>query len=237
MSTNLTAPATPGSASPVWEDIDVVLLDMDGTLLDLQFDNFFWLELVPERFADRHGMSLDAARRSLTPRYAAAQGTLDWYCTDFWSRELSLDIAGLKREVRGQVRFLPGAEGFLTQLQERGLRTILVTNAHLDTLAVKAEQTGLARYFGAMASSHRYGAPKEDARFWPQLQREFGIEPARALFVDDSLPVLRAARQYGIGQLFAVSRPDSTLPARKIDEFPAIESVAHLVGAHTSLGS
>jgi len=202
---------------------------MDGTLLDLHFDNFFWLELVPERFADRHGLSLDAARRNLAPRFAAAQGTLDWYCTDFWSRELSLDIAELKREVCSRVCFLPGAEEFLADLQRRGVRTILVTNAHFDTLAVKAEQTGLTRFFSALASSHRYGAPKEDERFWPQFQREFAIDPARALFIDDSLPVLRSARRHGIAQLFAVSRPDSTLPARTIDEFPAIESVAQLL--------
>ena len=29
-----------------WRDIDTVLLDMDGTLLDLHYDNHFWLEPV-----------------------------------------------------------------------------------------------------------------------------------------------------------------------------------------------
>ncbi|HBT55971.1 MAG TPA: haloacid dehalogenase, partial [Pseudomonas sp.] len=30
-----------------WNAIDTVLLDMDGTLLDLHFDNHFWLEHMP----------------------------------------------------------------------------------------------------------------------------------------------------------------------------------------------
>ena len=121
--------------------IDIVLLDMDGTLLDLQFDNYLlaasWCR---ERYAARHALTLEAARAALTPRFAAKQGTLDWYCTDFWTRELSLDIAALKREIREQVRFLPGAEEFLADAAtSTALRTVLVTNAHRDSLAIKAD--------------------------------------------------------------------------------------------------
>ena len=38
-------------------DIDTVLLDMDGTLLDLHYDNHFWLEHLPQRYAELHGIS------------------------------------------------------------------------------------------------------------------------------------------------------------------------------------
>ena len=39
-----------------WFEIDTVMFDMDGTLLDLHFDNFFWLKLVPEHFSKHHGV-------------------------------------------------------------------------------------------------------------------------------------------------------------------------------------
>ena len=45
-----------------WNDIDTVLLDMDGTLLDRHFDDHFWLDHVPKRYADRYGMPLGTAR-------------------------------------------------------------------------------------------------------------------------------------------------------------------------------
>ena len=216
-------------ATPRWEIVDTVLLDMDGTLLDQRFDNYFWLELVPRRFAELHALDLAAARESLGPRFAAKRGTLDWYCTDYWSRELGMDIAALKHEVREQVCFLPGAEEFLSRLQARGLRMILVTNAHQDALRIKDAQTGLRRYFNAVVSSHQYGFPKEHPRFWPRLQAEMNLDPSRCLFVDDSLPVLQAARNHGIGQIFAISRPDSAAQQRVIEEFPAAPAIIDLL--------
>jgi HAD superfamily hydrolase (TIGR01509 family) len=230
---NFTANAayTGDSALPRWEEIDTVLLDMDGTLLDLRFDNYFWLEILPERYAQRHQLSLEAARARLAPLFIAKQGTLDWYCIDFWSRELSLDIAMLKREACGEVRFLPGAERFLQVLHEHGRDPVLVTNAHRGVLEIKAAQTGLARYFRRIVSSHDFGVPKEHAHFWSQLQAHLGFDPQRCLFVDDSLPVLNAARAHGIGHIFAITRPDSTQHARQIAEFPSVERVEDLLVA------
>jgi 5'-nucleotidase len=219
------------SALPRWEEIDTVLLDMDGTLLDLRFDNYFWLEILPERYAQRHELSLEAARATLAPLFVAKRGTLDWYCIDFWSRELSLDIAMLKREACAEVRFLPGAERFLQVLHERGRDPVLVTNAHRGVLHIKTAQTGLARYFRRIVSSHDFGAPKEHPQFWAQLQAQLGFDPARCLFVDDSLPVLNAARAHGIGQIFAITRPDSTQHARRIEDYPSVERVEELLVA------
>lgn len=214
---------------PRWEEIEIVLLDMDGTLLDLRFDNYFWQELVPLRYARQHGLSLERAHEMLTPRFDANRGTLDWYCLDYWSRELSLDIAELKREIREHVRFLPGAETFLQSLRERGLRTALVTNAHQDSLAVKAAQTDLVRHFDDVISSHMFGFPKEHPSFWQALRERLRFEPARALFVDDSLAVLRAARDFGIGQIIAVSHPDSMQEERTVAEFPSVRRVSELI--------
>ena len=212
-----------------WTEVDTVLLDMDGTLLDLRFDNYFWLEVIPERFARHHAMSLAEARAALGPRFAAKQGTLDWYCTDFWSRELELDVAALKHEVRAEVRYLPGAEGFLQALQASPLRAVLVTNAHLDALRIKAQVTGLLQYFDLAVSSHQYGVPKEHPEFWLKLQADLNLDPARTLFVDDSLAVLRAARQHGIGHIVAIAHPDTTLARREIVEFAWVAAIKELL--------
>lgn len=212
-----------------WHAIDTVLLDMDGTLLDLRFDNVFWLELVPERYARERGISLAVARKQLTPLFASAQGTLNWYCTDYWSEQLGFSIAQLKDEVRERVRLLPGAVDFLKQLQRWRKQRYLVTNAHPDTLRIKNSHVPLDKYFDRMISSHDYGAPKEDARFWSALEVDLQFDRERTLFIDDSLNVLRAAREFGITHILSVARPDTGLPERAFDEFAAIYGVADLI--------
>jgi putative hydrolase of the HAD superfamily len=229
LSTSPISAAAAVSVLPPWEAIDTVLLDMDGTLLDLRFDNYFWAEFLPERYAQRHGLTLEKARTVLHAMLLGKQGTLDWYCTDFWTRELSIDIAGLKHEIREHVRFLPGAEAFLRALREKKVRVALVTNAHRDSLKVKATQTGVLDYFDVVFSSHSFGVPKEHPEFWRQLQAQLHFDPARTLFVDDSLAVLAAAQRHGIAHVFAISKPDTTMGVREVKGFMSVEQVSHLL--------
>ncbi|HLZ96522.1 MAG TPA: GMP/IMP nucleotidase [Steroidobacteraceae bacterium] len=213
-----------------WSKIDTVLLDMDGTLLDLRYDNWFWQELVPRRYAVRHGLSAPAALALLKPKFHAIRGTMQWYCIDYWSRELGLDIARIKRTAFDHLGYLPGAREFLLKLKDSGKRRVLVTNSHPTTLAIKDEQVGVTGHFDACYSTHLFDAPKEDAVFWPRLQAAEPFTAERTLFVDDSLPVLEAAHRFGIGWLRAIRRPDSAQPAQSTDPYVGVDRVADLFG-------
>jgi putative hydrolase of the HAD superfamily len=220
---------TPALGPGEWARIQTVLLDLDGTLLDLAFDTYFWRTRVPAAWGHARSLTPEQAWAELQPRFRAREGTLDWYCIDYWSRELALDIAALKHTDAQHVRWLPGAREFLGRVRAMGKRLVLVTNAHPTTLAIKDARTQVISHFDAGFSSHRFGAPKEEAAFWRELAKVEAFEPARSLFVDDSLPVLRAARAAGIGLIYAVRRPDSAGPARLQSEFPAVDAVLDLL--------
>lgn len=212
-----------------WNQIDTVLLDMDGTLLDLHFDNHFWLEHLPQRYAEHHGISRAQADAELLPLFREHAGQLNWYCTDFWSRELNLSIRELKREVAHLIALRPDADTFLAAVRDAGKRVALITNAHRDSLSLKLERIELAPYFERLISSHDYGFAKEDPQFWFALQQDFGFVPARSLFIDDSLAILRSARDFGIGQLLAVRQPDSRAAPKDTEEFAAVEDYRELL--------
>ncbi len=226
--TRTDAPA-PGPAAVPWDRVGTVLLDMDGTLLDLRYDNHFWLEHVPRRYAEARGLALEEARRELLERYRAAEGTLAWYCVDHWSRELGLDIPVLKQEVGHLIAVHPHVPAFLAAVRAAGRRSVIVTNAHGASIGLKFRRTRLAHHFDRVVSAHELGVPKEDPAFWGRLRSVEPFVPGATLLVDDSLPVLRSAGAYGIAWLRAVRRPDSTQPEREVAEFPAIGDFRELM--------
>jgi HAD superfamily hydrolase (TIGR01509 family) len=217
------------ATSPDWSHIDTVLIDMDGTLLDLGFDDRFWRERLPREVAARHRLSVDAAWARMVELFESTRGTLDWYCIDFWSRTLDVDIATLKRALRHEVAWLPRAREFLGRVRASGRRVVIVTNAHPETLAIKDSHVGLVRHVDRAISSHDLRAPKEQPDFWTSLAATEAIDSARTLFLDDSPSVLAAARDFGIRHVVGIREPVIGAPPRTLEGFTAVAGVRDLV--------
>lgn len=205
-----------------WSQLDTVLLDMDGTLLDLEFDNHFWGTVIPGYWGERRGLDLTASQAALEPLFASERGQLNWYCLDFWADKLDLDIRTLKATHVEGIRWRPQAETFLAHLQQSHLDVVLITNAHPLTLEIKARHLPMSQWFDQMISSHSFGVPKEHQGFWEALMAERPFIPERTLFMDDSEHVLDAAKDYGIGHLITLRQPDSSLARREQTRYPAI---------------
>ena len=212
-----------------WQKINTVLLDMDGTLLDLNFDNHFWQEFVPLKFAEQNNIDPESAKRQLMPRFRSMEGKLEWYCLDYWSETLQLDIAGLKAELSGLISVLPHVIDFLEKLKASPKKVLLVTNAHRNSLNIKIEKTCIHAFFDDIISSHDFGHPKESPAFWPCLAALHPFEKASTLLVDDSPNVLNSARQFGIAHLVSVSKPDTRMPKKTIAEYRSIEDFRELM--------
>lgn len=212
-----------------WSRINTVLLDMDGTLLDLHFDSYFWLEHLPLHYAQVNNLDHAKARDWLHQRIIKEQGSLNWYCLDYWSDELKINIAQLKREVADRIAFRPFTIDFLAWLKAQGKRVVIVTNAHQDSFNLKHEITAIGEHVDKVICSHDFGLPKEHHDFWDQLQTEESFDKAQTLLVDDSLSVLKSAQAYGIAHLVSIIQPDSQAPRRQIDDFIAIDHFDELV--------
>lgn len=212
-----------------WNEIHTVLLDMDGTLLDLHFDNHFWLELVPKKLSQQKGISLQQASDYMKQEYEKVMGTLSWYCLDYWTEKLDMDIVEAKREIEHLIQMREDTLPLLDALKASGREVILVTNAHPGSLSLKVEHTQLDQHIDLLISTHEFGVTKESPVLWQKLQARLGFDSASTLFVDDSLGILKAAQDFGIKHLLAVSNPDSQQPNRDISEFPAVQDYRYLV--------
>lgn len=212
-----------------WSQIDTVLLDMDGTLLDLHFDWHFWMEYLPQAYAQKNGLSMEQANQIIHSKIDSQQGTLNWYCLDYWTRELDLPIAELKKEIKHLIQAHPDVIEFLQRLRLQGKQVIMVTNAHRDSLALKLEMTEIGPHFDLLISSHDFGIPKEDMRIWSKIQTVRPYNPARTLLIDDNLFALTTAKRYGIGHLLCAVFVSPKM--KRIDpmDFPYFESFAEIM--------
>ncbi|WP_300271163.1 GMP/IMP nucleotidase [Halomonas sp.] len=211
-----------------WRAIDTVLLDMDGTLLDLHFDSHFWLEHLPRRYVELHQLD-EATQEVVRSKVVREQGTLNWYSLDYWSRELDVDVVALKREIQHLIGLRGDALDFLKWLKQAHPRVVLATNADRASLALKLPLTGLEEYLDAIVSSADLGVPKEEQEFWFSLQEMEPFDPARTLFIDDNPRVLESAREFGIRHLLGIKQPDSRRPERELEEFIALDRFATIL--------
>lgn len=210
--------------------IDAVLLDMDGTLLDKYFDDYFWEHLVPENYAERHRVTFGKAREILLALYKAHEGTLNWTDIDFWSRELHLDIPALKEQIRHLIEVHPRVVDFLKEMKRQKKKVYLLTNAHYKVLDIKMKKTELRGYFDRCVTSFELGYPKELPEFWETVQRLLKFDKERSLFIDDTPEVLRAARAFGIKYFLLKTGANSKKnDAPASGEFPVLKDYGELL--------
>lgn len=207
-----------------WTSIDTVLLDMDGTLLDLNFDLHFWLEYLPLVYANKHNLGHQQSKDKIRPMLEAEQGKLHWYCLDYWQKVLELDIVKLKQDVSYLIQIHPFVLEFLAQAKQHKKKIYLVTNAHRKTIQLKMKVTNLEHYFDDIISSHDYNVAKEEQGFWQQLEKAIDLDKQKSIFFDDSLSVLNSAKKFGIGTIIAISKPSSQIDAKHIEGFVNIET-------------
>ncbi|MFK7914508.1 MAG: GMP/IMP nucleotidase [Pseudomonadales bacterium] len=232
--TSLQQPQSGSPSTLNWDQIDTVLLDMDGTLLDLCYDNHVWNQMLPQRLAEqRHPQTspelVAQTAAELLTHMRSVMGTITFYSLDYWADYTQLDLIALHEEFGHLVAFRPSAQTFLQRLGEHNIQRVLATNAHRDSLAIKHQHSGINDLLDLSISSHDYGHPKEAQAFWQSLQEDVGFDSARTLFIDDNEPVLASARDFGIGHLRIVSQPDSARPDRVGLEYPAFNDFAEIM--------
>ncbi len=213
-----------------WTGVDDVLLDMDGTLLDREFDNFFFEDELPRRYARLHRMPEPAAREKLFALYRAVEGELAWTDLHYWTSRLGIDVVKLTQELSERIGYLPGAEAFLGAVRAKRKRLTVLTNAHAEGVMIKCRKTGIDKQVDRIVNAFEIGCLKMRPEFWPTCQQLIGFQPSRSLYIDDDEDCLAAAHQHGIGYVFHRSKSSSQLPPNPSTRYVSIESFQDLMG-------
>lgn len=213
----------------VFKQIETILLDMDGTILDKYYDDFFWEVYVPQKYAEKNQITFEEAQKILFAMYKAEEGTLNWTDINFWSQKTGLDIPTLKKEIDHLIAPHPDSEEFLEKINFNGNKVYLVTNAHNWVMELKLKKTGFYRYFQHCFTSFDIGYPKESLKFWKVLFDKTGINPNKTLLVDDTEQILHTAKNSGIKYPILRAISSSKAKPKNSEHFLTIKSFRELL--------
>jgi putative hydrolase of the HAD superfamily len=212
-----------------WTGVDDVLLDMDGTLLDRDFDNFFFEDELPRRYAALHRMTEQAAREQLFALYRAVEGELAWTDLHYWTNRLGIDVVALTQELSNRIGYLPGVEGFLGAVRAKRKRMTVLTNAHAEGVAIKCRKTGVDKQVDRIVTAFEVGCLKMRPDYWPACRTLVGFDPGRSLYIDDDEACLAAAEAFGIRHIFHSSRSSTKLPPQPSGRYTPLENLQDLM--------
>ena len=183
--------------------IQNVIFDMGGVLM-----RFSGIEFAREfTSCEDDARALDAALFSHPSWALLDAGAIDEDTMERVSRELLPErLHGALHEcLHGWWRHrtvVPGTNELVARLHDAGYGCYLLSNAGTSFMAFKDSIPAFSHMDGWLVSSF-VRLMKPDPRIYHMLAGEYGLDPARCLFVDDNADNVRGARAAGMhGHLF-----------------------------------
>jgi len=213
----------------IFKDIECLLIDMDGVILDNAYDNDFWQNQIPEVIADNKGIAFDDAKRLAIQIFNYKKNTKDWYDVDYWSNMLDIDIEAQKRSEKSfsRISLYDGVIDTLSVLKNK-TKMILITNAHRKTLNIKLEKYNLNPYFDEMVCAHELNYVKEDIQLWYMLRSKYRLDYEKTLLVEDTINNINVGLSAGISGAIYVGDEKFTV-SDKIIKLSSINQILSAV--------
>tara|TARA_B100001057_G_scaffold269188_1_gene269360 strand:+ start:1144 stop:1791 length:648 start_codon:yes stop_codon:yes gene_type:complete len=194
------------------KDIECLLIDMDGVILDNTYDNNFWQNQIPSVLAEKKNITFDDAKRLAIQIFNFKKNTKDWYDVDYWSNMLDIDIEAEKKSETSlsKIRLYDDVIDTLSELKKH-MKLILITNAHRKTLNIKLGKFNIEPYFDEMICAHELYYVKEDIQLWYMLRSKYKLDFDKTVLIEDTINNINVALSAGVAS--AVYLGDEDFPS------------------------
>ena len=150
------------------------------------FSYAIWFELIPGRYSERYGLSLEEASMKVRQAYeSVGDQRLEWYDVQYWFTRFDLGNADIAmEELQPRVQYYPDTKDVLKQLQSR--YTLSVASGSPRPF-LKHLLRDIEHHFSAIYSSTTDFQQVKTAEFWAGMCRDLDVDPGQVIHIGDHI--------------------------------------------------
>ena len=167
--------------------IKIISFDLDGTLVDKNFDNSIWFEEIPKLYASKNKISFRNAKKFVFSEYAKFEKSHNWTDIGFWFNHFKLKnwkkiINDLKKNIKPYSEVIP----VLKKLKKK-YKLIIVTQANMKFVKLKLKAEGLKKYFSyVFSTSSHFEQVNKTENIYKTILKKLKIKPCEIIHIGDN---------------------------------------------------
>ena len=199
-----------------------ILLDLDGVILNLEYDIKFWESWLPDHVANQSNRTLEEIKAEMQAEIDIQRGTLNFYDLNYWDNLLNVDCMKIIKEQEEKCAYLEGSYEALQRLSTLKNPMHILTNGDPRAQEYKAETQNFLEFFDSIFYSMHAGYPKEEKEFWALARHNLNLDFEDAIFIDDDFKVITAAAKAGIKQVIWITPGKNRILQNGVETFPSL---------------
>ena len=207
-----------------------ILSDLDGVILDLNYDMKFWQSWLPEHVANQTNQSIEETQAEIQAEINKQRGTLNFYNLNYWDDFLNVDCMQIIKEKEEKCSYLEGSHEASQRLSALKNPKHILTNGDPRVQEYKAQSQDFRRFFDSIFYSMRAGYPKEQKEFWALARHNLNLCFEDAMFIDDGYNVVTAAVKAGLKKVIWITPGKNRILQNGIETFPRLIDLVDAIG-------
>ena len=165
--------------------LKIISFDVDGTLVDLEYNDLIWFKEIPELVARKKNISFEESLKLVKEEYTKlGERNLNWYDINYWISYFSLEISPNKifEKYESQVKIFPEAIPLLEELRKNFI-LIVITAMPREFLIPKMKK--LEKYFKFSFSALSDFKELKNSEIYSKISKSLNVHPEQILHVGD----------------------------------------------------